>query len=143
MRRIVWRLPSGLPRPARLAVALPGAIVLAAVSQCASPPARAETPAQLDLLSRATQQAGAALALARRQIRDGDLLGALATLERAALNDPNNREVRLLHAGLLCRLDDQQGSLIEFDDLRGSDFSDALWAEATAACDGTSRGATR
>jgi len=113
------------------------------VSQCASPPARAETPAQLDLLSRATQQAGAALALARRQIRDGDLLGALATLERAALNDPNNREVRLLHAGLLCRLDDPQGSLIEFDDLRGSDFSDALWAEATAACDGTGRGAPR
>jgi hypothetical protein len=138
MRRIVLGLPSGLPRAALLA-----ALALAAVSQCASPPARAETPAQLDALSRATQDAGAGLALARRQIRDGDLLGAMATLERAALNDPGNREVRLLHAGLLCRLDDPRGSLIEFDDLRGSDFPDALWSEATAACDGTRKGAPR
>lgn len=141
MRQTVWGLPvRGLPARrlastiALLAATLPGGMAV---------PARAETPAQLDALSRATQQAGAGLALARRQIRDGDLLGALATLERAALNDPDNREVRLLHAGLLCRLDDPKGSLIEFDDLRGSDFSDALWAEATAACDAGRKGATR
>lgn len=98
-------------------------------------PVHAETPAQLDILSRSTQQAGTGLSLARRQIRDGDLLGAMATLERVAITDPDNREARLLHAGLLCRLDDRQGSLIEFDSLRGSDFSDALWAEATGACE--------
>lgn len=121
MRRTVWGPPSVMA-------------LFAAIMGCVSVPAAAETPAQLDALSRATQQASAGLALARRQIRDGDVLGALATLERAALNDPGNREVRLLHAGLLCRLDDPQGSLIEFDDLRGSDFSDALWTEATAAC---------
>ncbi|MET0371119.1 MAG: hypothetical protein ABW039_07050 [Sphingobium sp.] len=102
---------------------------------CSAAPARAETPAQLDTLSRSAQQPGTGLTLARRQIRDGDLLGAMATLERVALNNPENREARLLHAGLLCRLDDRQGSLIEFDSLRGSEFSDALWAEATGACE--------
>ena len=102
---------------------------------CSAMPAHAETAAQLDALSRSAQQPGTGLALARRQIRDGDLLGAMATLERVAINAPDNREARLLHAGLLCRLDDRQGSLIEFDNLRGSDFSDALWEEATGACE--------
>jgi len=113
---------------------LSAAIALAALVGSVST-VQAETPAQLDALSRSAQQPGAGLALARRQIRDGDLLGAMATLERVAINAPDNREARLLHAGLLCRLDDRQGSLIEFDDLRGSEFSDALWAEATAACE--------
>lgn len=113
---------------------LSAAIALAGLA-CSSAPAHAETPAQLDALSRSAQQPGTGLALARRQIREGDLLGAMATLERIAVNNPDNREARLLHAGLLCRLDDRQGSLIEFDSLRGSAFSDALWAEATDACE--------
>lgn len=110
------------------------AMALAALL-CSAVTAHAETPAQLDALSRSAQQPGSGLALARKQIRDGDLLGAMATLERVAINAPDNREARLLHAGLLCRLDDRQGSLIEFDSLRGSDFSDSLWAEATGACE--------
>jgi Flp pilus assembly protein TadD len=73
--------------------------------------------------------------LARRQIAAGDLTQALATLERATLARPANGEARLLHASVLCRLDDPEGSLVEFDQLRGWDFAPELWREATAPCE--------
>lgn len=105
-----------------------GALLLAAAA-----PAAAQTAA-LDPLVTATQTPAAGMALARRQIAAGDLLQALATLERLILADPANDRARLLHAGLLCKLDDRQGSLIEFDQLRGHNFTKAEWAEATASC---------
>lgn len=114
--------------PALLGAAVP-ALLVGAV------PAWAETPVQLEALSRATDSSASGLALARRQIANGELLDALATLERLIVNDPGNYQARLLHAGLLCRVDDPQGSLIEFDALRGHDFPPAQWAEAMAPCD--------
>lgn len=45
------------------------------------------------------------LAFARTQIRDGDLIGASATLERILLVVPRNRDVRILYAIVLYRLD--------------------------------------
>ncbi|MEZ5735948.1 MAG: hypothetical protein R3E09_09110 [Novosphingobium sp.] len=97
-------------------------------------PAWAETPAELDALSRATDQPGSGVALARKQIASGDLLDALATLERVILNHPDSEEARLLHAGVTCSIDDRRGALVELDVLRGRDFSDPLWQEATADC---------
>ena len=94
-------------------------IVLATALSLAAVPAGAETVAGLDALSRATAQPAPGLALARRQAASGDLTDALATLERVVLNHPENHEAWLLHASLLCRLDDRRGALIEFEALRG------------------------
>ena len=103
-------------------------------SALAVSPVRAETPAELDALARATVQPGTGIALAREQIGSGDLLDALATLERVILNHPGNEEARLLHAGVMCRIDDRRGALVELDILRNRDFSESLWNEATAPC---------
>lgn len=111
------------------------AALLLPANLVASLPALAETPAQLEALSRATDTAASGLALARRQIANGELLDALATLERLIVKDPANYQARLLHAGVLCRVDDPEGSLIEFDALRGHNFTAAQWAEASAPCD--------
>lgn len=100
----------------------------------AAAPAWADSADELDALSRATAEVAPGIALARRQINEGDLTAALATLERVMLNHPQNNEARLLHASLFCRLDDRIGVLIEFDDLRGRDFPDRQWDEATAPC---------
>lgn len=101
-------------------------------------PLAAETPEQLDAISRASEQPGSGIALARKQMTSGELLDALATLERVLLNHPGSIEARLLHASLLCRLDDRRGALLEFEDLRGRDYSDSLWQEATAPCSANS-----
>lgn len=102
-------------------------------------PASADTLAQLDDLSRISADGG--VVLARNQIRAGDLLGAVATLERVLISHPESDEALLLHASLLCRLDDPAGSLIEFDYLRGRNVPERIWAEAVAPCDGdTDRG---
>lgn len=99
-------------------------------------PLSAETPAQLDALARATTTPAAGIALARRQIAGGNMLDALATLERVILNSPQSNEARLLHAAVMCRLDDRRGAMVELDQVRGRPISDALWAEANEACSG-------
>jgi hypothetical protein len=102
----------------------------------AGSPARAETAAQLDALARASAQPGTGVALARRQIGAGDMLDALATLERVIINFPLSNEARMLHAAVMCRLDDRRGALVELDQMRGRQIPDALWAEANQACSG-------
>src|SRR5258708_17641152 len=97
-------------------------------------PARADSLAELDALSQSTASVAPGLALARRQIGNGELLGALATLERLLMHRPDAGEALLLHASLLCRLDDRSGSVVEFDYLRGHGVPDQLWNEATAPC---------
>lgn len=103
-------------------------------SGLAASPALGETPAQLDALARATQQPESGLALAREQIDAGELLDALATLERVILNHPENNEARLLHAATLCRMDDRRGALVELDTMRNRDIPETMWREATAPC---------
>lgn len=100
----------------------------------------AQPSATLEQLVRATETPSGGIALAREQTADGALLAALATLERVILTNPENAEARLLHAGLLCRLDDRSGSLVEFDALRGRSFAPALWAEATTQCNSNKAG---
>lgn len=105
-----------------------------------APPVHAETPAELDALARATATPTAGIALARRQVAAGDMLDALATLERVILNNPQSNEARLLHAAVMCRLADRQGAMVELDQVRGRQIADAAWAEANEACsDGRER----
>jgi Flp pilus assembly protein TadD len=99
-------------------------------------PARAETPTQLDALARASASPTEGVALARRQIAAGDLLEALGTLERVLINAPTSNEARLLHAGVMCRLDDRRGAMVELAQLRNRQIPAALWTEANEACSG-------
>ncbi|MDB5723509.1 MAG: hypothetical protein JWQ16_263 [Novosphingobium sp.] len=101
----------------------------------AAVPARADTPQQLDSQLRATARVPSGLGLVRQLLRDGDLTGALATVERVIILDPLNAEARLLHASLLCRLDDRSGSQTEFDPMRGHNVPDKMWRDQTAPCD--------
>ena len=109
----------------------------------ASPPAFADTAAQLDQQLRATAEVPSGLGLVRRQMAGGDLTAALATVERVIILDPLNAEARLLHASLLCRLDDRPGSHTEFDPLRGYDVPEAMWRDETRPCEEPKPGADR
>lgn len=113
---------------------------LCAMTAClslAGSPALADPVAELEALSRGTDTAASGLALARKQAAGGDLPGAMATLERVLINHPQVDEALLLHASLLCRLDDREGALIELDELRGEQFPDKIWTDATAPCTAT------
>ncbi|MEO9131628.1 MAG: hypothetical protein ABI240_10505 [Sphingomonas sp.] len=112
-------------------------LLIAMGSACLTAPpalAQADPLAGLDQLSQVTTATGPGTALARQQMRNGDLTGAVATLERVLINHPDARDVLLLHASLLCRLDDAGGARIEIDEVRGRSISGPAWAEATAAC---------
>lgn len=113
-----------------LLLAVPALAVVPAYAD----PVQADPASQLDALSRATEKEATGLALTHVQIGEGDLLDALSTLERLILNHPENNEARLLHASVLCRIDDLPGSMVEFEDLRGHDLPKDLWSEAVQPC---------
>jgi len=117
----------------RTSTALMAALAMTGAGALAVP-ASAETVAQLDAQSRATENAASGLALARQEIEKGDLLGAMATLERVLFNHPKNAQARALHASLFCRIDDRRGATVELDALRGGAISPALAEEARAPC---------
>lgn len=96
--------------------------------------AQDQVPAELEALIAPALQEDTGVALARRQIAESDLLGAAATLERVMLVDPEAIAARLLHAGVLCRLDDRAGARVQLSMLRGQTIADAAWNEFTAAC---------
>ena len=100
----------------------------------AATPALGQTLADLEPLVAATTRPATGTALARRQIAGGNLLEALATLERIILNHPESDEARMLHAGVMCRLDDRTGAMVELDALRNRQISEALRTEANDAC---------
>ena len=96
--------------------------------------ALADDLADMDALSRATDAVAPGLELARNQSAGGDLLGALATLERINIQYPTAKEAQLLHASLLCRLDDKAGAATEFSHLKRRDYARNVWDEAIAPC---------
>ncbi|HMP57424.1 MAG TPA: hypothetical protein PKD92_12750 [Novosphingobium sp.] len=104
-----------------------GAALLAA-------PAGAATVEEVERLLASSETAQGALALARQQAADGQLLEALASAERARFFDPKNKPARLLRAQLLCRLDDPQGAALEWDRLKKGDYKKAEWRAAKAEC---------
>lgn len=99
-----------------------------------APPARAVEVAELEMLSRATDAVDPGMSLAQEQASRGELLGAVTTLERLLINHPEAIQAQLLHASLLCRLDDRSGASVEFDALRRRDFEDPVWTDAIAPC---------
>jgi Flp pilus assembly protein TadD len=96
--------------------------------------AQEDPAASLDALSQAATGIGSGTELARQQIRSGDLTGAAATLERVLINHPDAGEALLLHATVLCRLDDGDGARVELDELSGRAIPDQMWADVVAAC---------
>jgi hypothetical protein len=101
---------------------------------CLPAHAQDQVPAELESLIAPALEEGSGVALARRQIADSDLLGAAATLERVMIADPDAIAARLLHAGVLCRLDDRAGARVQLSMLRGQSIADSAWNEFTAAC---------
>jgi hypothetical protein len=97
-------------------------------------PAAAQTLEELDTLVQASAKPKEGLALARAQAAAGAWLDALATLERVLATDPKHKHSRLLHASILCRLDDADGAKVEFSRLKSGDYKKADWAEAIAPC---------
>lgn len=110
------------------------AILACAAVMLAAAPAAAQSLEELDRLVEASAKPKDGLALARSQIGAGAWLDALATLERVLAVDPKNKQGRLLHASILCRLDDRDGAKVEFARLKSGDYKKADWAAATAPC---------
>ncbi|MGE3692614.1 MAG: hypothetical protein AB7F98_14670 [Novosphingobium sp.] len=107
---------------------------LAAFAALAGAPAASETVERIDWLSMMTDRGPWGVQLAREQMAQGQLLEAMATLERVLAASPDEGEAHLLHASLLCRVDDPEGAAMEFDMLHKLDFPADKWAEANAAC---------
>ena len=113
-------------------LAAAASIVAATIFSC---PVAAQTSAgELEALVGPSLEVGPGLQLARRQIGETDLLGALATLERVEIAHPEALAPRLLQISLLCRLDDREGAEVEVGALAGQAVADPDWAEVTAAC---------
>ncbi len=117
-----------------------------AVSTVLPQRAVAQSLEALDQLVLASAKPADGLALARSQASSGALLDALASLERVLLTDPANRPAQLLHASILCRIDDRDGAAAEFARLKSKDFKKSEWVAARAACAATAaspQGATK
>jgi len=120
----------------RLSGGLKAAMLTAVMFAAAPVFAQEVSEAEIDaLIGNATPEA--ALALARSQAAEGDLLGAAATLERALLYHPKAQRVRLYYVSLLCRLGDTQTARYELAKTGGRRVDGDAWAEVTAACGDT------
>ena len=100
----------------------------------ASVPASAQTIEDLDALSDQTDDEQTGIALAQEQIARGELLIALATLERVLTRYPKSSEARFNHALLLCWVDDPQGALVEFERLDEDDYAPDALKKAIENC---------
>jgi hypothetical protein len=100
----------------------------------AGPALAQAVPSDPDALIGASLSPDTGMTLARSQIGDRDLLGAVGTLERVLLAHPEATPARLLYASLLCRLDDPEGAGLEIRLLNGQPIADSDWSEVTAAC---------
>ncbi|MCW3849408.1 hypothetical protein OF829_19380 [Sphingomonas sp. LB-2] len=115
----------------------------AALGFAAPAQAQVDPGVEIDRLIDASQGVGPAMALARQQIAGDDLIGAVATLERLLVDHPEADDALLLHASLLCRLDDAPGARMEIEQLSGVEGDAAAWAEVRAACGPIPRGGAR
>jgi hypothetical protein len=110
------------------------ALGLGLASATSAPFSHAQTLEDLDRLVMASQKPADGLALARSQADSGAMLEAMATLERVLAADPKHKQARLLHASMLCRVDDPTGAGVEFARLKPRDYKKADWAAAVAPC---------
>lgn len=108
-------------------------IALAACSTVAVP-AQAETLEELDLLSDATADEESGIQLARDQAGSGELLEALATIERVLVEHPKSAAARLLQAFYLCRVDDRVGGSVALSKLKERDYAQEALDQVRATC---------
>jgi hypothetical protein len=113
---------------------LAGAAAIFALMALPSPGHAQAPPLDANALITPSLKVDTGIALARRQIGDNDLLGAVGTLERVLIANDDALPARLLYASLLCRLDDRQGAEVEISMLPKKKVPDANWAEVTGAC---------
>ncbi|WP_309601948.1 tetratricopeptide repeat protein [Sphingomonas sp.] len=99
-------------------------------------PALAQSDQDIEALVAESQAPVDPVATARQQIAAGDLTGAVASLDRALLENPNATDARLLYAATLCRLGDPQGARIEMGKLNRQDVGQAMFDETNQACGG-------
>lgn len=97
-------------------------------------PLAAQSLADLDVLSDQTVSEASGIALARQQTERGNLLEALATLDRVLALFPNSREARFNHAMLLCWVGDPQGAEVEFARLEENDYEPGVLQRARTDC---------
>ena len=113
------------------------AILPAVAMSCgavAADPLSAQTIEELDALSDLSMDEAAGINAAKQQAERGELLEALATLERVLAVHPKSHEGRLIHAIYLCKVDDRQGGLVEIGKLKKKQYGKELLAEARALC---------
>jgi len=108
----------------------------AALAFAAPASAQRDPLADIDRLVDQSRTVGPGVALARRQIAEDDLIGAVATLERLLVDHPESDDALLLHVALLCRLDDAAGARVELAELRDRRIggSDVVWLDVRGAC---------
>ncbi|OYY91997.1 MAG: hypothetical protein B7Y45_00445 [Sphingomonas sp. 28-66-16] len=97
-------------------------------------PAQDDRVAALDPIAEASTDVEAGMALAAQQSAAGDLVEAAATLERVLLLHPLAHRALIVHAGLLCRLDDAEGGRIELAKFLNPPVADPAWTAAIGAC---------
>lgn len=104
------------------------------MAQTSAPPS-AEAGDMLDPLVDASANLESGLGLALRQQQSGLLLEAMATLERLLLSYPESADAMIMHAGLLCRLDDVVGGKAELAVLTQRGIDAASLAGAQSSCE--------
>jgi Tfp pilus assembly protein PilF len=87
-------------------------------------PLAAETFEELDQLSDASAEEETGIQLAQEQAERGELLEALATLERVLASEPKAHDARLLQAYYLCKVDDIRGGKVALSKLKKKRYED-------------------
>jgi hypothetical protein len=100
----------------------------------ASTPLAAQSLEELDALSDRTADEASGIQTALEQTARGELLEALATLERVLALYPESDEARFNHATLLCWVDDPQGAEVEFARLDEDDYAPGALQQARENC---------
>ena len=109
-------------------------VILSAVLLVSTAPLIAQSLEEIDILVQQTADEERGIAMAREQIERGELLEALATLERVLTVSPESAEARFTHAMLLCWIDDPQGGLVEFERLDEDDYEEGVLEQAITNC---------
>lgn len=115
-------------------------ILAAAFMVAASAQAFSQTLDEIDTLSDRSAAEQSGIDLAREQTDRGEVLEALATIERVLTLFPNSATARLEHARLLCRMGDPQGAQIEFRKLKSKHYPAKTLSQAIASCQTTPAG---
>ena len=87
-------------------------------------PLSAETFEDLEQLSDASADEETGIQLAQEQAERGELLEALATLERVLATEPKAHDARLLQAYYLCKVDDIRGGKVALSKLKKKRYED-------------------